>query len=125
MDLGVLIEMQESLKALGFRTEADKEKGITISALPVLIPEAQVETVLEDLLADWKEQLGSEGYSEADRMARLLSRALSIRPGRMLDATSRQALINDLFACKESERSPFNKRIHATFGVGELEKKLE
>lgn len=124
MDLAVLSEMQESLRALGFQIEAEKEIGITISALPVLIPETQVGAVLEDLLTNWKEQLASEEYSEADRMARLLSRALSIRPGRILDTASRLALINNLFACKESGRSPFNKKIHATFGVGELEKKL-
>lgn len=125
MDLDILNDMQESLEALGFRMEANKETGIRISALPVLIPEAQVGTVLDELLTNWKEQGESSGYSEADRMARLLSRSLSIRPGRILDAASRQGLIDDLFACKESARSPFNKKIHTTLGVGELEKKLQ
>jgi DNA mismatch repair protein MutL len=124
-DLEILTEMQESLKALGFAIQHEGDSQISISALPVLIPDAQVGAVLEELLTSWKEQVGSEGFSEADRMARLLSRALSIRPGRALDTVSRQALINDLFACKEPGRSPFNKRIHATFGVDELEKKLQ
>ncbi|MGB5509207.1 MAG: DNA mismatch repair protein MutL, partial [Robiginitalea sp.] len=118
-------EMYESLKALGFAIEEGTEGEVFISALPVLIPDAQVGTVLEELLANWKQQLGAEGFSEADRMARLLSRALSIRPGRVLDTASRQALINDLFACKDPDRSPFNKKIHSTLGVDELEKKLQ
>ncbi len=124
-DLGLLWEMEDSLRALGFRFEALKEPGIEISALPVLIPEAQAGAVLEDLLHSWKEEFGAEGYSEADRMARLLSRALSIRPGRVLDTASRQALINDLFACREPAISPFNKKIHTTLGVAELENKLQ
>ncbi len=124
-DLEILSEMYESLKALGFAIEEGTEGEVFISALPVLIPDAQVGTVLEELLANWKQQLGAEGFSEADRMARLLSRALSIRPGRVLDTASRQALINDLFACKDPDRSPFNKKIHSTLGVDELEKKLQ
>jgi DNA mismatch repair protein MutL len=124
-DLNLLGEMKDSLHALGFRLEAQRDTGIEITALPVLIPEAQAGAVLEDLLNSWKEQFGGEGYSEADRMARLLSRALAIRPGRVLDTASRQALINDLFACKESALSPFNKRIHATLEVAELENKLQ
>ncbi|MGB5316328.1 MAG: DNA mismatch repair endonuclease MutL [Robiginitalea sp.] len=124
-DLEILTEMNESMKALGFAMEEGSDGDVIISALPVLIPDAEVGGVLEELLTNWKQQLGTEGFSEADRMARLLSRALSIRPGRVLDTASRQALINDLFACKDPDRSPFNKKIHTTFGVDELEKKLQ
>ena len=124
-ELEMLTEMSDSLKALGFNIEEGAEGEVTISALPVLIPDAEVGEILEELLANWRQPQGAEGFSEADRMARLLSRALSIRPGRILDTASRQALINDLFACKEPDRSPFNKKIHATLEVGELEKKLQ
>ena len=124
-DLEILGEMYDSLKALGFAIEEGTEGDVTITALPVLIPNAEVGAVLEELLVNWKQQAGAEGFSEADRMARLLSRALSIRPGRVLDTASRQALINDLFACKEPDRSPFNKKVHTTLGVDELEKKLQ
>ncbi len=124
-ELEMLSEMSDSLKALGFNIEEGAEGEVAISALPVLIPDAEVGAILEELLATWRQPQGAEGFSEADRMARLLSRALSIRPGRILDTASRQALINDLFACKEPDRSPFNKKIHATFEVGELEKKLQ
>ena len=124
-ELEMLSEMSDSLKALGFNIEEGAEGEVVISALPVLIPDAEVGAILEELLANWRQPQGAEGFSEADRMARLLSRALSIRPGRILDTASRQALINDLFACKEPDRSPFNKKIHATLEVGELEKNLQ
>jgi DNA mismatch repair protein MutL len=124
-ELEMLTEMYDSLRALGFAIEEGVEGAVTISALPVLIPDAEVGPILEELLMNWGQEQGVEGFSEADRMARLLSRALSIRPGRILDTASRHALINDLFACKEPDRSPFNKKIHATLEVGELEKKLQ
>ncbi|MDX1333384.1 MAG: DNA mismatch repair endonuclease MutL [Robiginitalea sp.] len=123
-ELQVVEEMRESLLAMGFRFDSLKESGLEITALPALIPESEVGSVLDGLIAQWQYQDSQTEYSEADRMARLLARSLAIPPGTPLDPVSRQALINDLFACKESERSPFNKKIHTTLSVAELENKL-
>ena len=123
-ELQVVEDMRESLLAMGFRFGIPKGSGLEITALPALIPESEVGAVLDGLIAQWQYQDSETGYSEGDRMARLLARSLAIRPGVPLDPVSRQALINDLFACKETEKSPFNKTIHATLTVGELEKKL-
>jgi DNA mismatch repair protein MutL len=120
----VVEDMRESLLAMGFRFGACKESGLEITALPALIPESEAGIVLDGLIAQWQYQDSETGYSQGDRMARLLARSLAIRPGTPLDPVSRQALINDLFACKETERSPFNKTIHTTLRVEELEKKL-
>ena len=123
-DMHVLEDMQESLEAMGFRFGARAEGVLEITGLPGLIPESGVGRLLDGLIAQWQHQDAEAGYSEGDRMARLLSRSLSIRPGAPLDAASRQALINDLFACKEPGLSPFRKKIYATLTVEELEKKL-
>jgi DNA mismatch repair protein MutL len=120
----VVEDMRESLLAMGFRFGTPKGSGLEITALPVLIPESEAGAVLDGLIAQWQYQDSETGYSEGDRMARLLARSLAIRPGKPLDPLSRQALINDLFACKETERSPFNKKIHTTLTVEELERKL-
>ncbi len=119
----VVEEMQESLLAMGFRFDIQKSR-MEITALPALIPESEVGSILDGLIAQWQYQDSDTGYSDGDRMARLLARSLAIRPGTPLDPVSRQALIHDLFACKETQRSPFNKKIHATLSVDELEKKL-
>jgi DNA mismatch repair protein MutL len=123
-ELQVVEDMRESLLAMGFRFGNPTGTGLEITALPALIPESEVGAVLDGLIAQWEYQDSETGYSEGDRMARLLARSLAIRPGTPLDPVSRQALINDLFACKETEKSPFNKTIHTTLTVGELEKKL-
>ncbi len=88
------------------------------------IPPAEAGHVFDELIANWQHHEAEAQFSEGDRLARLLSRVMAIRPGSALDATSRQALINDLFACKETALSPFNKKIHATLSVEELDKKL-
>lgn len=123
-EMQVVEDMMDSLQAMGFRFGARKDSVLELVALPVLVPESEVGGVLDGLIAQWEYQTEETGYSDGDRMARLLARSLAIRPGTPLDPVSRQALINDLFACKETERSPFNKKIHTTLSVEELEKKL-
>jgi DNA mismatch repair protein MutL len=124
-EMQVVEEMLESLQAMGFRFGARRKSCLELVALPVLIPESEVGGILDGLIAQWQYKEGEAGYSEGDRMARLLARSLAIRPGMPLDPVSRQALINDLFGCKETEWSPFNKRIHTTLSVEQLEKKLD
>jgi DNA mismatch repair protein MutL len=120
----MLRDMQDALRAIGFECHL-AESSIEIHSLPALIPAAKVPQVFDELLSQWQRHEGEVQYSEGDRLARLLSRSLAIRPGSILDASSRQGLINDLFACKEPALSPFNKKIHITLPVEELEKKLQ
>ncbi|TNF72033.1 MAG: DNA mismatch repair endonuclease MutL [Bacteroidetes bacterium] len=124
-EMQVVEEMFESLQAMGFRFGGRKKSSLEIIALPVLIPESEVAGLLDGLIARWQYQDGEMVYSEGDRMARLLARSVATRPGTPLDALSRQTLINDLFACRETQWSPFNKKIHTTLSVEELEKKLD
>lgn len=120
----LLTGMQDTLRAMGFTFGKSEDGGIEITAMPSLIPESEVAHVLDELLAEWQRHEGKTAYSEGDRLARLLARSLAVRPGHPMDASSRQALINDLFACTDSRISPFNKQIHFTLPVEEFEKKL-
>lgn len=120
----VLEAMRGPMIAMGFRF-AENTGGLhEITALPALIPESEVEKVLDGLIEHWQQHEGLGEYSAGDRLAKLLSQALSLPHGKVLDPFSQQALINDLFACKEAGLSPFNKRIHTTLTVEELENKL-
>ena len=123
-DIQILKGMQETLQAMGFRFGNGDPATLEITALPALIPESELGSVLDEVIASWQRQQEEAVYSEGDRLARLLARSLAIRHGQPIDAPSRQALINDLFACKDPHSSPFNKPIHFTLGVEELEKRL-
>ena len=120
----VLLGMQDALRAMGFQLGSTDADGIEITAAPSLVPQGELASVLDQLIADWQVHEEETSYSEADRMARLLARTLAIRHGQPMDTSSRQALINDLFACRDAQLCPFNKPIHFTLSVEELEKRL-
>ncbi|MCO5725449.1 DNA mismatch repair endonuclease MutL [Robiginitalea marina] len=123
-EMQVLEGLREPMAAMGFRFGKQEGKSLEVVGLPAMIPESEAESVVDGLIAGWQRQEGEIGFSTADRMAKMLSRALAIPPGKVLDAPSRQALIHDLFACTETRRSPFDKIIHTSLTVEELEKKL-
>lgn len=86
--------------------------------------ETDVDNVLDQLLCDYKEKTGSESFSQTDRLSKSLSRALSLKTGDRLDQESQLALVNDLFACKETTVSPFNKRIYITITENDIANKF-
>ena len=63
-------------------------------------------------------------FSQADYMAKILSKSLSIK-GNYPFCSEQQALVDDLFACKDTLTCPFNRKIFITLDKEELENKLD
>ena len=57
-------------------------------------------------------------------LAKTLSKTLSVKTGEQLDEASQLALVNDLFACKETTLSPFNKRTYVPINENDIERKF-
>ena len=57
-------------------------------------------------------------------MAKILSKLLSVKGNFALSVAEQQALVNDLFACKEPITCPFNRKIFINLDIEELDKKL-
>lgn len=122
-DMQVLKSMQEDLQSLGFIFDTMEEEQLTISGIPVQITEGEVGIVIDDLLANKKEGAVRE-LSTSDLLARTMARAMAIKNGNSLDPGSQQALVNDLFACKESAVSPFNKRVYVVISERDIDNKF-
>ena len=58
-------------------------------------------------------------------MAKILSKSLSIKGNLSLSVVEQQALVDDLFACKDTLTCPFNRKIFITLDKEELENKLD
>lgn len=120
----ILGSIREALEGMGFRFGKEVNRQIEITGLPALVPESEAEKVVEGLMADWEQHEGDASFSQSDRVAKALCRSLAVRPGTLLEAEAQLALVNDLFGCKEPAMSPFNKPIHTTLSLEELDKKL-
>ena len=119
----VLKGMQEDLLALGFIFDVMEQEQLTISGIPVQITEGETGIVIDEMLAHKKEGAVQE-LSTSDLLARTMAQAMAIKNGTSLDPGSQQALVNDLFACKESGVSPYNKRVYVVISERDIENKF-
>ena len=89
-----------------------------------MVSESEVGMVLDQLISDFQMQVTEDSFSQTDILAKTLAKTLSVKTGEVLNNTSQLALVNDLFACKESRWSPFNKPVYVTITENDIDKKF-
>ena len=116
-------ELEANLNAMGFVVK-QKDNYLHITGIPSICDDKQLGQLFEDVFSppDDHEQVVS--FSQADYMAKILSKSLSIKGNLTLSIQEQQALVDDLFACKDTLTCPFNRKIFITLDKEELEKKL-
>ena len=116
-------ELEANLNAMGFVVK-QKDNHLHITGIPAICNDKQLGQLFEDVFSppDDHEQVAS--FSQADYMAKILSKSLSIKGNLTLSVQEQQALVDDLFACKDTLTSPFNRKIFITLDKEELDKKL-
>nr|WP_299341613.1 DNA mismatch repair endonuclease MutL [Allomuricauda sp.] len=120
----LLKELQDCLRNVGFAFEDISEETVKVTAIPVMVSESRIGTVLDQLLSDYKEGFSMESISQAELLAQGLAQNLAVKSGEVLDEESQWALVNDLFGCKEPELSPAHKKTFTIISDLDLEKKL-
>ena len=123
-ELAVLNEIKESLTNIGFAFESLKHETVKVTGVPLVVPESGIGTVLDHLIADYMEGFNDGTLSQAEVLAKVLSKNLAIRTGEVLDQESQLALVNNLFACKEPSLSPFQKITYTIVSEGDIDKKF-
>ena len=117
-------ELEANLNAMGFVVK-QKGKILLITGIPAICHDKQLGKIFEDILSTPNEEEQLESFSQADYMAKILSKSLSIKRNVTLSIQEQQALIDDFFACKDTFTSPFNRKIFITLDKEELENKLD
>ena len=120
----VLQEIENSLVQVGFQFEGFADDTVKVTAIPALIAESKIGTVLDDLISEYKEGSGKAEISEAEVLAEGLARNLAIKTGDILEPDSQSALINDLFGCKEPAIGPFGKKTYTILSDTDLDKRF-
>nr|WP_299383804.1 DNA mismatch repair endonuclease MutL [Allomuricauda sp.] len=124
MELQVLQEIRESLQSVGFAFEDLNQETVKVTGVPILVSESGIGTVLDRMIAEYKEGIEESSVSQAELLAKALSRNLAVKSGEVLDAESQTALVNDLFGCKEPALSPFQKKTYTIITDSEIDKKM-
>ena len=123
-EIRVLKEMQEGLNTLGFSFEGWQDDQLAVKGIPPMLKEDEVGIVLDQLIEEYQSNTKNREHSSSEMLARTLSRNLAVKTGELLDSSSQMSLVNDLFACKEADRSPFNKPIFITLSQKDIENKF-
>lgn len=118
-----IISLSSVLETAGFLFETEGNK-VRVLGLPTLVKESQALEILKDLIADNMEDIPEENFSQEDILAKNLAKTLSIRSGQSLSSEEQEQLIADLFSCKESNVSPFGKKIFTELSINEIDSKF-
>ncbi len=116
-------ELEDNLNAMGFVVKL-QENNLQITGIPSICNDKQMEKLFEDVFSSPNEEEQAKSFSQADFMAKILSKSISIKGNTSLSIEEQQGLVDDFFACKDTLTCPFNRKIFITLDKDELEKKL-
>lgn len=123
-EINILKEIKENLCTVGFVFGELIEDGVEIKGVPVLVAESEVQMIMEQLISDFQQEVPGDSFSQSDMLAKTLAKTLSVKTGETLDEFSQVKLVNDLFACKETTLSPFNKNVYITITENDIDRKF-
>ena len=124
-ELGLLLQLKEGLENTGFLFGSIKDETLEVTGIPTALTEAEVPIILEQLLSDLENEVPDVGFSQTDALAKSMAKSMAVKSGERLDETSREHLVNSLFACKEPSLSPSNRTTFITITSDELERKFQ
>ena len=116
--------MQTDLEHTGFVFSKIEEEILTVTGVPVGVPESEVSIILEQLISDVESDVPDANFSAADLLAKSMAKSLAIKNGQSLTNIEQEHLVNSLFACKEPNVSPTNRLTFITMDVDAIEKKF-
>ena len=123
-DMEILLKVREPLENTGFQFDDLSEEKLTITGTPVALKGAEIGALLEQLIADIKNEVPDASFSMNDLLAKSMSRSMAVRTGTTLNKEEREHLVNRLFACKEPSVSPDNTPVLITLDVNDLDKRF-
>jgi DNA mismatch repair protein MutL len=123
-ELAILEQIRENLTAVGFVFGSMENETVEVKGVPVVVVESEVQMVMEQLISDFQMEISQNSFSQSDMLAKTLAKTLSVKTGEVLDEVSQVSLVNDLFACKETTLSPFNKPTYITITENDIDRKF-
>ncbi|MBV7267874.1 DNA mismatch repair endonuclease MutL [Winogradskyella luteola] len=120
----IISNLKTDLEHTGFVFSKVSDEDITITGVPVGVPESEVSIILEQLISDVETDVPDANFSATDLLAKSMAKSLAIKNGQALSHTEQEHLVNSLFACKEPNVSPTNRPTFITLGVDDIEKKF-
>lgn len=122
-DAALLRDILDEVNRLGFEIAAFGGNAFIIHGTPADLSGISEESLLEKVLAQYKDNLELE-LGTQDNLARSMARNAALRRGQPLTVAEMQDLIDRLFACAVPFSSPSGRSCFITFELEELQKRF-
>ena len=122
-ELKIISELQPALETTGFVFNWESEQ-LNILGIPSNTTESEVVLVLEQLVSDLQDGIPDSSFSQNDTIAKSMAKSLAVKTGMYLEEKEQENLVNNLFACKEPNVSPFQKPTFITMRVEDIDKRF-
>jgi DNA mismatch repair protein MutL len=124
-DFALVNDLLPDFLALGFQIRNFGKNTLIIEGVPADIAEHNnLETILEQLIEDYKNNVGNLKLGKRDNLARTLAKNAAIKAGNKLSCEEMNNMIDQLFACQMPNASISGKQIVVTFTLSELAEKF-
>jgi DNA mismatch repair protein MutL len=120
-DYALLMEMEQEIKALGFRFEEFGKNTIVVNGIPANLKYANEKQILEGLMEQFKYNQSELSLPLQENLARALAKRAAVKAGQKLGTEEMTELLNNLFSCKTPNYSPEGKPIFYIFELNKLE----
>ena len=121
-DCVLLEELMNDLHQLGYMIEPFGKSTFVIQGTPADVEQGNEKTIIEKLLEQFKHFSSELKFSKREKLIRSLAKQQAIKPGQHLTEKEMQALVTDLFNCKQGNSSPDGKPTWLEFKLDKLEK---
>ena len=109
-EMQLINDHKDILEAIGFQFQ-ELNNQLKINGIPTEFQHDQVDQFFDQIIAELDQDLPETPFEKNDFIARTLAKPMSIKNGFALKEEEVSQLINDLFKCKESTRTPEGKKI--------------
>tara|TARA_B110000090_G_scaffold8585_1_gene8822 strand:+ start:1504 stop:3306 length:1803 start_codon:yes stop_codon:yes gene_type:complete len=123
-EIAIIDNFKTQLNNSGFLFKIVNNETLSFSSLPASIEESNLELIIRQLLDNISNEIPDDNFSQTDMISKSLAKSMSIKNGQKLNSNEMEYIVNGLFACKEPNISPFNKRTYITLTSQDLDNKF-
>ena len=123
-EIAIIENFKTQLNNSGFLFDTVNNDTLSFSSLPSSIEKNDLESIVRSLLDNITNEIPDDNFSQTDMVSKSLAKSMAIKNGQNLNANEMDFIVNGLFACKEPNISPFNKRTYITLTKEDLDNKF-
>ncbi len=120
-DFALVMEVEQEIKALGFRFEVFGKNTVLVNGVPANLKYVSEKQLFEGLIDQFKHNQSELSLPLQENLARALAKRASVKAGQKLEKEEMQELLNSLFSCKTPNYSPEGNPTFYIFELSKLE----